>query len=167
MRLPGDEKWSFAIWKKQAGPRSYKVLCGNQKYRRNRRRLRSTSKKNLRNFPTSLDGEQALSGITSPVQVVEPQPESAGSPVQSPRIFPSAASIAEASLPRDPVEPFIGPPRARWSTSVRRVPDRLQVGKTNWSETIYSYLHIQYSWTLVLFLKSLIYLALNEEGCDD
>ena len=47
---------------------------------------------------------------------MELQPESAGSPVQSPRIFPSATSFAEASVPRDPVEPSIGPPRARRST---------------------------------------------------
>ena len=116
MRLPGEEKWSFGICTKLAGPRSYKALCGNQKCRRNRCQLQSISEKNLRNFPTSLDGEQALSGITSPVQVVELQPESAGSRVLSPRIFPSATSFAKASVPRDRVEPSIGPPRARRST---------------------------------------------------
>ena len=75
MRFPGEEKWSFGICTKLAGPRSYKVLCGNQNYRRNRCQLRPTSEKNLRNVPTSrLDGEQASSGISSPVQVVELQP---------------------------------------------------------------------------------------------
>ena len=43
MRLPGEQKWSLATCVKQVGPRSYEVLCGERKYRRNRCHLRKTA----------------------------------------------------------------------------------------------------------------------------
>lgn len=107
MRLPGEDKWSLATCTRQAGPRSYDVLCGNQKYRRNKRQLRSTSERNV------TAGEQALSGTTLPEQVVQKQPEFGEPPVQPPK-----------------VELSVGLPTVRRSTRVRQVQGRLQVGKT-------------------------------------
>lgn len=42
VRLPGEQNWSLATCAKQVGPRSYDVVCGDRKYRRNRRDLRKT-----------------------------------------------------------------------------------------------------------------------------
>ena len=47
VRLPGEQNWSLATCTKQISPRSYEVLCGDRKYRRNRRDLRKTTESQM------------------------------------------------------------------------------------------------------------------------
>ena len=62
--LSGEQNWSLATCAKQVGPRSYEVLCGDRKYRRNQRDLRKTpeyqSDSLKKELSTSIEGRQLV-----------------------------------------------------------------------------------------------------------
>ena len=114
MRLPGEQKWSLAKCVKQVAPRSYEVLCGNRRYRRDRRQLRKTAEQFPdtdrflpEQFPASdrLAEREYQSYFTKPEQSIE---------------IPKLNDISTRSS-EDTKETVL-----RRSTRLRKPPDRFQ-----------------------------------------